>query len=77
MNFFRKQSRKISFLLGLIIILFVVNGFSQEQKFGDCEKALGKCMLDSIKQLPDFVRFVNGVSYCAVGYVFCLKYLDE
>lgn len=77
MIFFRKQSRKTSFLLGIITILLVFNGFSQEQEFGDCEKALGKCMLDSIKQLPNFVRFVNGISYCAVGYVFCLKYLDE
>lgn len=75
MNYFRKQSRKVSFLLGLITILMVLNGFSQE--FGDCEQALGRCMLDSIKHIPNFVRFYNGVAYCAIGYTFCLKYLDK
>jgi hypothetical protein len=77
MNFFRKQSKKVFFLLGLITILLVFNGFSQEQEFGDCEKALGKCMLDNIRQLPNFVQFANGLAYCAVGYAFCLKYLDK
>ena len=75
MNFFRKQSRKVSFLLGLITILLVINGFSQE--IGDCEQALGRCMLDSIKHIPNFVRFYNGIVYCAIGYTFCLKYLDK
>lgn len=77
MNLFRKQSRKASLLLGLMIILLVFNGFSQEQEFGACEKALGKCMLFNIRQLPNFVQFVNGVAYCSIGYAFCLKYLDK
>ena len=77
MNFFRKQSKKVFFLLGLITILLVFNGFSQEREFGDCEKALGRCMFDAIKHLPNFVRFYNGVAYCGIGYVFCLKYLDK
>jgi hypothetical protein len=75
MNYFRKQSRKVSFLLGLITIFMVLNGFSQE--FGDCEQALGRCMFDKIRQLPNFVQFYNGIAYCTIGYVFCLKYLDE
>jgi hypothetical protein len=77
MHFFRKQSRKTSFLLGLIVILLICNGFSQEQEIGACEKALGKCMLDNIRQLPNFVSFTSGLAYCAVGYAYCLKYLDK
>ncbi len=77
MNFFRKQSRKVSLLLGLMIILLVFNGFSQEQEFGACEKALGTCILYSIRQLPNFVQFFNGVAYCSIGYAFCLKYIDK
>lgn len=75
MNFFRKHSRKAAFLFGFITILLVFCGFSQE--IGGCEKALGKCMLDNIRQLPNFVEFANGAVYCALGYVFCLKYIDE
>jgi len=75
MKSFRKQSRKTAFLFGVLTILLVINGFSQE--IGDCEQALGRCMLANIRQLPNFVQFYNGVAYCAIGYVFCLKYLDK
>ncbi len=75
MKFFRKQSRKTAFLFGVITILMVINGLSQE--IGDCEKALGRCMLNSIRQLPNFVQFYIGVGYCAIGYTFCLKYLNK
>ncbi len=75
MNFFRKQSRKAFFLLGLITILLVFNGFSQE--FGACEEALVKCMFYNMGHLLNFVKFVNGLAYCGVGYAFCLKYIDK
>lgn len=73
--FIRKQSRKISLFLILLTVLLVITGFTQEA--GDCEKALVRCMFNSMGHLLNFPRFFNEIAYCALGYVFCLKYLDK
>lgn len=77
MNSFRKQSRKAFFLIGLITILLVINGFSQVKEDESCEKALARCVMDNVKFLLSFARFANGVVSCVLGYAFCLKYLDK
>jgi hypothetical protein len=73
--FIRKQSRKVSLFLILLTALLVITGFTQE--VGDCENALVKCMFNSMGHLLNFPRFFNEIAYCALGYVFCLKYLDK
>ncbi len=73
--FIRKQARKVSLFLILLTVLLVITGFTQEA--GDCEKALVRCMFNSMGHLLNFPRFFNEIAYCALGYVFCLKYLDK
>ena len=73
--FIRKQSKKASLFLIILTVFLVFTGFTQE--VGDCEKALVKCMFNSMGHLLNFPRFFNEIAYCAVGYVFCLKYLDK
>lgn len=73
--FVRKQSRKVSLFLILLTVLLIFSGFAQEA--GECEKALVRCMFNSIGHLLNFPRFFNEIGYCAVGYAFCLKYLDK
>lgn len=73
--FIRKQSREISLFLILLTVLLIITGFTQE--VGDCEKALVRCMFNSMGHLLNFPRFFNEIAYCALGYVFCLKYLDK
>ena len=73
--FVRKHSSKISLLIILLTVLLAITGFTQE--VGDCEKALARCLLKSVGHLLNFPRFFNEVAYCAIGYAFCLKYLDK
>lgn len=73
--FVRNRSRKVSLFLILLAVLLVLSGFTQEA--GECEQALARCLLNSMGHLLNFPRFFNEVAYCAIGYTFCLKYLDK
>ncbi|UCC40790.1 MAG: hypothetical protein JSV96_04920 [Candidatus Aminicenantes bacterium] len=73
--FIRKHTRKVSLLLILLTVFLALTGFTQEA--GECEKALARCMFNSMGHLLNFPRFFNEIAYCALGYAFCLKYLDK
>ncbi len=59
----------------LCLVFSVISIGSQEEIA--CEIALGKCMLDALKQLPHVISFTQYTTYCLTGYLFCKKYLDK
>lgn len=71
----KSQVRKVAFLMAFFLIFSVICVCSQEEIA--CEIALGKCMLDAVKQLPNIISFTNYTVYCLTGYLFCKKYLDK
>jgi hypothetical protein len=73
--FIRKQSRNVSLFIILLTVLLAYTGFTQEAR--ECEEALVRCMFNSMGHLLNFARFFNEIAYCAIGYAFCLKYLDK
>ena len=76
--FVRKQSRKASLFIILLLIFLFINGFTQEdQEEGGCKKAFRRCVDDAEKLMPNFHLFFNYLGYCMAGYVFCVKYLEK
>lgn len=62
-------------LLGMLLIIScsmfcfgVTQGFAAEG--GPCEVALYRCITDPVN-----IQWMEGGIYCALGYIFCLKYV--
>jgi hypothetical protein len=71
----QSQVKKVTFLIVFLLIFSVIYVGSQEDIA--CELALGKCMLDALKQFPNVISFTQYTTYCLTGYLFCKKYLDK
>ena len=60
----------------VLFLVFSVISIGSPEEIA-CEIALGKCMLDALKQLPHVISFTQHTTYCLTGYLFCKKYLDK
>lgn len=72
-----KKSQKYvkkKFLL-LIICLAMISLSFTPLNAGKCEDALIKCLKDW--GIVDIINPIGKIKYCARGYIFCLRYLDN
>ena len=67
----RKQNKikRICFFL-LIAAVLIIGAELLQAEAQSCEEALLKCMYDPINSITP-----AGAAFCAVGYLFCLKYI--
>ena len=71
----RKHMKKASLILIILTIFLSANVSSLEA--GRCEKALLRCLFDSLRSIPFFTRVYQHIGYCLNGWVFCGKYLEK
>jgi hypothetical protein len=75
----QKHIKRISLLL-IILIIFLSIGIPAEEEGhggGRCEQAFKNCMKDAMKFVLITPLFLNFVTYCMTGYVFCKKFLKD
>lgn len=60
------------FVFGFIVLMFLTNFSIAGIKPGPCEIALLRCIQD-----PFWMGLSEGVFHCALGYIFCKKYIDS
>lgn len=67
----KKRIGRKGLTVGMIfLVLFFGTGMAVLQ-CGNCEDAFLRCASDPYWQAVTF-----GVTYCIIGYVFCLKYIE-
>ncbi len=71
----QKHMKKASLILIFLTIFLSINVSSLEA--GGCEKALSRCLLDSIMSIPFFARVYTDIAYCLNGWIFCIKYIEN
>ncbi len=71
----QKHIKKASLILIILTIFLSASVSSLEA--GRCERALSRCLLDSLRSIPFFTRVYLDIAYCLNGWVFCDKYLEN
>lgn len=72
----QKTMKKVSLILIFLSLLISSNVavLGGEKKARSCGEAFQQCMDDA----PGFwMAYFGHASYCAVGYVFCKKYIED
>ncbi len=71
----QKYMKKAALILTILTVFLSLNAYTLEDE--RCERALARCLLDSILNIPFFSRVYTDMAYCLNGWVFCEKYVDE